>query len=149
MKEISGELEDASGGRDFIQKESEQALIQLSANKFNVIAKYLLTSFKEFMSRFEGSSEEGQLKIVSALNPLLSLLHSCFESQWNSILKQYREVENVESLDKADQMNLKKKEVFSLFSFSFFLFFLCVLAPSLIHIFFFSFSPGIIKPSST
>ena len=102
-------LGDGSEG-DGVQKETTDALIELSSHKFDIITKHLLNTLRDFVSKFETASSEDLQNIhLVKIERILSLMLSCFNSQWNCIKRTYRDLET-EDLDRDAQMELKKKE---------------------------------------
>ena len=93
-----------------VQKETKEALIDLSSHKFDIVTKHLLNTLRDYVGVFEACVvEEQQNAQLVQIEKILSLMLSCFNSQWNCIKKKYRDLE-VENLDREAQMDVKRKE---------------------------------------
>ena len=99
-----------SEGDGGVQKETMEALIDLSSHKFDIVTKHLLHTLIDYVGVYEACpSEEQQNSQLVQIEKILSLMLSCFSSQWNCIKKKYRDLE-VENLDREAQMDVKRKE---------------------------------------
>ena len=104
-----GGLKDFDDFREVACRETEQALIELSASMLNVIAKYISQSLVELVNKWLSpmTSEEAQQRAIRCTESMLILLTKCLKYQWDNIREKYR---NMEGLNEIEQIRLKEKE---------------------------------------
>ncbi|KAL6048750.1 Neurofibromin 1 [Balamuthia mandrillaris] len=96
--------------QDGLRKQAEEALLELSASKINIVVGALLTATESLPKQYklEANADESEhAAFAQAKTYMLHLLGRTMAAAWDFIKRQFK---NVEGLDEKEKVQLKQKE---------------------------------------